>query len=475
MNDFRDVKEPSSAPCRIRVRGLSKVYHTHLTPLALLANQLGFHCRAAREFVALTDVGFDVHAGELLGIVGRNGAGKSTLLQILAGTLQPTTGSVSIHGRVMALLELGSGFNPEFSGRANVYLNGAILGFGARELDARFESIAAFADIGDFIDEPVKTYSSGMFVRLAFAIQAMLDPDVLIVDEALSVGDIFFQQKCMQRLRELLGRGTCIVLVTHDLTTVSRVCDRALLLDHGHPVLLGPPKDVLERYIGLVNADAARDTAVPCATAREVPRELLPIGANAVRQGVGGVRLLAYDLRNAGGQRIAECVAGEDVAVEVECVVDDPALQPNIGVQFRDRFGNIACGTNAFMRNQPPPPTRTAGERLRVSFAIRVMLGEGAYTLTLAAVSYDAAGARLYDRADRIAELRVLADPRAGVSGFAYCPVDMSYSDSARGEEAAGGRLVCTARAPSIVPAVGAADPDRDLQAPRLERHASLS
>lgn len=186
-----------------------------------------------RELWALDDVSFQIRRGEALGIIGRNGSGKSTLLQILAGTLAPTSGESQVSGRVAALLELGSGFNPEFTGRENVFLNGLLLGLAREKVENRFDEIAAFADIGDVLDRPVKTFSSGMLIRLAFAVQVALDPDILIVDEALSVGDYFFQQKCFGRIRQLREQGMTLLFVTHDMNTVASLCTRAVYLQNG--------------------------------------------------------------------------------------------------------------------------------------------------------------------------------------------------------------------------------------------------
>lgn len=221
----------------LSVRNVSKCFEMYDKPRhrlyqTLCAGRKKFY----KEFWALRDISFDVHRGECVGIIGRNGAGKSTLLQIVTGTLSPTSGAVESRGRVAALLELGSGFNPDFTGRENVYLNGTILGLTKREIDARYDEIAAFADIGDFIDQPVKTYSSGMMVRLAFAVNVFVDPDVLIVDEALAVGDIGFQMRCFQRLRELIWNGTTILFVTHDLASVSGFCQKVLFLQDGQQV-----------------------------------------------------------------------------------------------------------------------------------------------------------------------------------------------------------------------------------------------
>jgi lipopolysaccharide transport system ATP-binding protein len=203
-----------------------------------------------REFSALTDISFEVKKGETVGVIGRNGAGKSTLLQIICGTLTPTSGMVEINGRVAALLELGSGFNAEFSGRENVYMNAGILGLSKEEIDARFDDIVAFADIGDFLDQPVKTYSSGMYVRLAFAVVVHVDADILIVDEALSVGDMYFQAKCMVKMKKMMESGVTVLFVSHDVGAVKAICSRAVYLDQGKVVAVGPTDHVVEAYYG---------------------------------------------------------------------------------------------------------------------------------------------------------------------------------------------------------------------------------
>lgn len=234
----------------ISVQNVSKMYRLFNGPKDRLKEQLfgRFGKIYSQEFWALKNISFEVKKGEALGIIGKNGSGKSTLLQIIAGTLTPTIGEAIVNGRVAALLELGSGFNPEFTGRENVFLNGSILGFSREEIKNLFEEIAIFADIGQFMDQPVKRYSSGMFVRLAFAVQACVNPEVLIVDEALSVGDTFFQSKCHQRMEELLSRGTTILLVSHDMTAIEKYSSRVLLLDKGECCFLGEPNEGVERY-----------------------------------------------------------------------------------------------------------------------------------------------------------------------------------------------------------------------------------
>ena len=248
----------------ISVKNLSKCYEIYGSPSgrlkqfivpklrSLLGKKSAKTIKYYREFWALKDISFEVKRGETVGIIGSNGSGKSTLLQMICGTLTPTTGTVQTHGRVAALLELGAGFNPEFTGRENVYLNATVLGLSIEEIDARFDAIAAFADIGEFIDQPIKTYSSGMSVRLAFAVQSQIDPDIFIVDEALSVGDAKFQAKCFDRLRQLKENGTCILLVTHSSEQIVSHCTQAILLSKGVQLEAGKPKDVVNRYLDLL-------------------------------------------------------------------------------------------------------------------------------------------------------------------------------------------------------------------------------
>lgn len=282
----------------VRVQGLTKCFQLYDNPGQLLKQQLVSRLSRLvgrqppqyfREYWALKGIDFSIRRGEVVGIVGRNGAGKSTLLQILCGTLSPTEGTVDIRGRVAALLELGAGFNPEFSGRENVYLNGAILGISREEITRRFDDIAAFADIGEFIERPVKSYSSGMYVRLAFAVSACVEPDVLIVDEALAVGDAKFQAKCFRRFEELVARGTTILLVTHSIEQITRHCDRAILLEGGVVHQEGPPKDVANTYLDLLFGVARKPDTLPGSTPGDASgttaQDLASSGADATGTG----------------------------------------------------------------------------------------------------------------------------------------------------------------------------------------------
>lgn len=242
-----------SSKYAIKVENISKCYHVYDKPVNRLKQMFSTtQSKYYKEFWALRDISFEVKKGETVGIVGKNGSGKSTLLQIICGTLNPSSGSVTTNGRIAALLELGSGFNPDFTGRDNVYLNATLLGLSKTEIDEKFQSIVEFADIGDFIDQPVKTYSSGMMVRLAFAVQAQIEPEILIVDEALAVGDAKFQARCFERLKQLKQSGTSILLVTHSTEQIVTHCSKAVLIDSGVVKDIGNPRDVTNHYLDLL-------------------------------------------------------------------------------------------------------------------------------------------------------------------------------------------------------------------------------
>jgi len=251
-----------SSEIAIKVENLRKCYHIYDKPSDRLLQMLARNrTKFFREFWALDDISFEIRKGETVGIIGRNGSGKSTLLQLICGTLNPTAGTISTKGRIAALLELGSGFNPEFTGRENVYMNAAVLGLGKEEIDKRYEEIAAFADIGEFIDQPVKTYSSGMAVRLAFAVQACVDPEILIVDEALAVGDIGFQYKCFKRMEALRARGVTILMVTHATGTILEYADRCFVLEDGKAII--DTSDILAGVLAYEKGMLPRSTSEP--------------------------------------------------------------------------------------------------------------------------------------------------------------------------------------------------------------------
>jgi lipopolysaccharide transport system ATP-binding protein len=422
---------PTTLETAIRARGLGKRYEIFGRPQDRL-KQLLFHRFGrnwARDFWALRDVDLDVARGEIVGIIGRNGSGKSTLLQIVAGVLEPTSGSVEVDGRVAALLELGSGFNPEFTGRENVVLSASIMGLSRAEIEARFDEIAAFADIGDFIEQPVKIYSSGMFVRLAFAVQTCVRPDVLIVDEALSVGDIYFTQKCITRMRQFVRDGTALLFVSHDMNAVSRLCQRVIFLRDGRVAGAGAPEPTIGLYLADERGSRLQRSDGNGASTEQTPApatdRLLPIDAKALRHGDGAMRIVGFSLGEQPGELATHARAGAtiELAMLLECRED--ALRPNIGFQVRDRLGAIATGTNT-EQLETDLGALTAGQRLWVTFSIELMVGSGEYTLTLAAVSAGDGGRRVFDWAEQAHRFTVVRAGSGSADGQAHCPVKVT-------------------------------------------------
>ena len=324
-----------------------------------------------REFRALQNVSFQVAHGEVVGIVGRNGSGKSTLLQLVCGTLTPTSGQVTTTGRVAALLELGAGFNPEFTGRENVYLNGAILGLTPREIDARYPGIVAFADIGPFIDQPIKTYSTGMVVRLAFAVVAHVDADVLVIDEALAVGDAFFVQKCMRFLREFMKTGT-ILFVSHDTGAVVNLCRRAIWLHQGELMMDGPARDVTEAYLANLAEEAygVAPRRQPSQAPDPLPQPPAPdVDLDGRSFGKGGARIVEAVLLDEAGESVQAVVGDELVTLRIRCEVLDRLDSPIVGFIVKDRLGQVLFSDNTFLRYADRPLTADPGSLIEARFA----------------------------------------------------------------------------------------------------------
>jgi lipopolysaccharide transport system ATP-binding protein len=361
----------------VTARGISKSYRRLDTTIARIRAVLAPGETASDRFVALSPLDLELRRGESLGIVGRNGSGKSTLLSIIAGVLVPSTGTVELRGRLAALLELGSGFDPEFTGRENAYFNGALHGLTRAEMDARFASIEAFAEIGEFIERPVKTYSSGMFVRLAFAVAVHIDPDILIVDESLSVGDIFFQQKCFERLREMRARGTSLLFVSHDGSAVQRFCDRAILLEHGHVVMEDLPRIVIGAYEtrSLREEERAQLTGtVPASAPVPVVPEAPLIAEDELDD--WSVTILA------GGEATAVTVGDQAFTIRVRVIAKRTYDDPHFGFKLRDRFGIVVYESNTYCLGEPVGPLHP-GEELTVDFTIATPLAPGDYTITV--------------------------------------------------------------------------------------------
>ncbi|MGD0364385.1 MAG: ABC transporter ATP-binding protein [Bryobacteraceae bacterium] len=361
----------------VLVQNVSKLYKLYRRPADRLREALPFNKRQFHsDFWALRDIGFQVEKGETLALVGPNGSGKSTLLQIVAGILQPTQGRVLTRGRIAALLELGAGFNPEFTGRENVFLNGEIMGLSRAEIERAMPSIEAFAEIGEFIARPVKEYSSGMYVRLAFATAIHVDPEILIVDEALAVGDAVFANRCVRKFEELRERKITVLFVSHDLGLVKQLSNRAILLLNGRIEAQGSPSDVINRYIGLV---------LEKQQARQEKQQRFEA---SYRHGDGVGEILGVDLLNAAGQPVTAVEGGEAVTVRVRSRFHHPACDPMVGILIRNRIGMDVYGTNTRIEKKNLG-TYQPGEELEVDFHFACWLTPQPYTLTVATQSSD--------------------------------------------------------------------------------------
>ena len=361
----------------IRTQGLGKCYQIYDQPRDRLL-QL-FRPRGKqryREFWALKDVSLDIRKGEALGIIGRNGSGKSTLLQLICGTLGATTGSLSSHGRVAALLELGSGFNPEFSGRENVYLNGAVLGLKRAEIDARFDEITAFAGIGEFIDRPTKTYSSGMLVRLAFAVSVCVEPDILIVDEALAVGDASFQFKCLERLDRLTRQGMTLLFVSHDMSMVKRFCTRALYLRDGEIRASGAPETIAELYL-LDMRDEQRRRASAGAIQVNAKTPLNPERGMAFGTAEGRITSAVF---SSTGALYSSFVHGDVIEIAIDTLVSDSVTRPNISLTIQEARLLVVSGINTPLHSDV---SEAGWRRASVRLRFAANLAAGRYHITL--------------------------------------------------------------------------------------------
>ena len=390
----------------LRVEKVSKQYRIYERPGDRLKESLTRGLlRRHKEFWALRDVDFEIESGTTVGIVGPNGCGKSTLLQIISGTLAPTHGDVWHEGRIAALLELGAGFDPEFTGVENVYMNASLLGLTRRETDALFPAIERFAEIGPFLYQPVKTYSSGMYVRLAFAIAASVEPDILIIDEALAVGDAVFQHRCLRRINELHERGATVLFVSHDAAAVRALCSRAILLRAGSVIADGKPADVLNLYQKIImEREQAYDaeSGGPGEGPPAADYTLAPLSF-AYRHGDGNARIVGAELTDANHSRVEIVESGEPLTLRVVVRFHHDVDDPVIGFLIRNSHGIHAYGTNTKEQQIEFGAVRS-GEVIEVSFAFDCWLGVDQYTISLAVHSREG---QAYDWLDAALFLRV--------------------------------------------------------------------
>ena len=415
----------------IRIENLSKTYRVYNRPIDRVIESImfrsGFRQSSSRfrEVQALKPIDLEISRGETVGIIGRNGSGKSTLLQIISGTLYPTAGTVEVTGRLSALLELGAGFNPNFSGRENVYLNGSIVGFSRSQMASRFDDILEFSGIGDFIDQPVKTYSSGMYIRLAFAVAIHLDPDILVVDEALSVGDVRFQNKCYRKLRELKERGTTTLFVTHSSELIVRHCDRAVLLEQGRMHTSGAPGEVVNEYLNLLfNNDEGQVKSITSkgekisfdsdglVSDRSIDGCCLRPLYNTAEYRWGDQRgqIQDYVLLVNGKPAMSMCNCGDRIDLLLRIIFLKDVSSPILGLTLKTSDGIVVYGANTRDRNLNVPPG-DAGSEILIRYSFLVNLIGGDYFLSLGLADDDEQKDNIsVDRRYDLIHLQVKAD-----------------------------------------------------------------
>ena len=388
----------------IEVNHLSKSFDVYGKPFDRIKEIITFkRKRFHQKFWALRDISFSVGKGATIGVLGQNGSGKSTLLKILAGLMLPTQGHVAVQGKKSSLIELGMGFHSEFSGRSNVYLNSALLGIPKEEIDAKFDQIIEFSGIGDFIDRPVKTYSSGMYLRLAFSVAINIDPEILLIDEVLAVGDALFSQKCMKKLREFQEQGVTIFFVSHDLSLIKNLCHEAILLDKGLLIERGEPRDISDYYIALIQKRYTEETNQLHFIQRIEDEEK----KKRQRYGSFDAAIIEIKVMNLSGEEIGAVVSGEECIIMVKAVFFENVENAVVGILIRDRLGNDIFGTNTGHHNQDTGPVKK-DEMINVAFCLKMDIGSGDYSIT-AAVHPDKFGFKgHFDWIDRAISIKIL-------------------------------------------------------------------
>lgn len=403
----------------IQVKGLEKAYKLYDKPSDRLKEALGFgRKKRYKEHYALKGVDMTIYQGETVGIIGTNGSGKSTILKIITGVLNPTGGSVHVNGRISALLELGAGFNMEYNGIENIYLNGTMIGFSKKEIDAKMDDILNFADIGDYVHQPVKTYSSGMFVRLAFAVAINIEPEILIVDEALSVGDVFFQAKCYHKFEEFKEMGKTIVFVSHDLSSISKYCDRVVLLNQGVKLGEGSPKEMIDAYKQVLVGQyvpAADDhsllsdkeiTAAAAAAAGTVKGEVNP---EMLEYGTKDAMITGYKITDDMGRETSALLKGKECTITMQVHFEHDIEAPIFAFTIKNIKGVEITGTNTMVEKAFLSPVR-AGSDMEITFTQKIDLQGGEYLLSFGVTGFEKEEFQVYHRLYDVINMTVISD-----------------------------------------------------------------
>lgn len=408
----------------IKINHVTKIYKLYDNPMDRLKEALRLtKTRKYKEYYALNDISFDVNKGETVGLIGTNGAGKSTLLKIITGVLTQSGGEVEVNGKISALLELGAGFNGEYTGMENIYLNGSMMGYTREQMEQRVKDITEFAGIGDFINQPVKTYSSGMFARLAFAVAINVEPDILIVDEALSVGDIYFQAKCFKKMDEIKKKGTTVLLVTHDLSAVVKYCDRAVIINHGQMVKMGNPKEMVDIYKKILvnqydeNEELHEDTqninSIETESTEVVDENLwkasLRINENNTSYGNNKAKIIDFGIFDEHGKISSMLMKKRPFSIKMKVEFHEDIEYPIFAFTFKNVRGQDITGTNTMFEKKEVELAR-AGEVYEIEFRQDMMMQGGEYLLSFGCTGFENGEFTVYDRLYDITNIAVISE-----------------------------------------------------------------
>lgn len=395
----------------LSVKNLGKAYRVYASEFQRIGRWFGLPTRPSEEHWVLKHINFSIEPGEAIGIVGQNGAGKSTLLKMITGTLQPTEGTVTVNGRIAAILELGMGFSPELTGRQNVYHAAGLMGFSADQIHEVIDGIEAFAEIGEYFNEPVRTYSSGMQMRVAFAVATAIRPEILIVDEALSVGDSYFQHKSFDRIREFQQQGTTLLIVSHDRGSIQALCDRAILLESGTVIKDGKPEEVMDFYNAII---AEKENAT-------VSVRQLEDGSIQTRSGSGEATIESVSLHDAAGQMVEYVPVGEPVTLRIKTQINADIPELVVGYLIKDRLGQPVFGTNTHHLDCKLTDL-SAGESPEYRFDFSANLGVGSYSVAVALHTADTHLARSYEWLDLAMVFNIVNISKDEFVGLAWMP-----------------------------------------------------
>jgi lipopolysaccharide transport system ATP-binding protein len=401
----------------LTVNNLGKAYRVYASEFQRIGRWFGLPTKPSEEHWVLKHISFSINPGEAIGIVGQNGAGKSTLLKMITGTLQPTEGSVQVNGRIAAILELGMGFTPDLTGRQNVFHAAGLMGFSAEQINEVIDDIEAFAEIGEYFDEPVRTYSSGMQMRVAFAVATAIRPEILIVDEALSVGDSYFQHKSFDRIREFQAQGTTLLIVSHDRGAIQALCNRAILLEKGTVIKDGKPEEVMDFYNALI---AEKENAT-------VQVRELQDGSTQTRSGSGEANIESVTLHNAAGDPIEYVSVGENVSLRINTKINSAIPELVVGYLIKDRLGQPVFGTNTHHLGCKLDSLEV-GETVSYSFRFAANLGVGSYSIAVALHTTDSHLSRNYEWVDLTLVFNVVNISQSEFVGLAWIPPSVECS-----------------------------------------------